>query len=146
MELPLNLPMKFKTFFLIIAAALWISFITWQQNFFTSLDVVAAFVIVTLATFVIPAVIVSRYNLRQLTGYTLLLVAGDIIVPPLTIGFDGVTKGSDVFLVQASSDVFVAHFWQSFGITGFPVFVLTYIVSFAILVLSARWLLEDKLL
>ncbi len=79
-------------------------------------------------------------------GLVLLFISLDVLIPPVSVGLNGNLLGSaenSPLLIMSSSDYVLGYMFTSWGITGFPVFLLTYIVSPLLLLIISAYLLKN---
>lgn len=112
-------------------------------NFISGLDVLMQFLLVGLPL----SFIVFYYFGKLQDGWMYMLslfltaLAWDLILPPYIIGLDGVFN-TQALLSGTATDTFIGTIWSGIGFTGFPLFVITYPVTFSILFFAATFLFK----
>lgn len=117
-------------------------------NSITQLSPIFQFLIFNIGIFVFLQIFLKSVALGQKVkfGYTLgmvlLFMAIDIIVPPFLVNFNG-TLNSGGTLFVSSSDYAVGLLAQSIGLSGFLVYIFTYIFSPLVLLIISSLLLKN---
>ena len=83
-----------------------------------------------------------KIPIKKSFGLLLLFIALDIMIPPLSVGFNG-TLATGPLLIGSASDYIAGLTLINLGMTGFPVYLVTYVVLPAILLLLSAILLKD---
>lgn len=84
----------------------------------------------------------TKINLKESIGILLLFMALDLMAPPLLVSTSGVII-SDVPLGGSSIDYIVGSSLNQFGITGFALYLMTYILAPFLMLLSSAILLKN---
>lgn len=107
------------------------------------------FLIATVPIYLFPSIVIGQFigkdGLKKTAGSFLLITAIDTIVPPYLIGLDGVF--ADAMLNQASVDVFFASILSGVGVSGFLLYLGTYVlVPVSLMVVSVLLLTDSQLI
>jgi len=134
--------------YVIIIAVFWSLIITTFSQEIASLTPFNQFMLITFVSYLLPSILLGTYlnesMLKKTIGSLLFLMAFDLIIPPLIVGLDGAVNTS-AFLSSGSIDAFVAGIWQSaVNAQGIILFLLTYPVTFIILITLSTYLLTER--
>lgn len=109
---------------------------------------IIAFLLFNVAVFVIlqivfkAVILSSSINFSEIVGMILIANGIDVLAPPYLVNTLGqITTNST--LANASSDFIIANLWQSVGVTGFYLYIATYVLSPVILFITAALLLKN---
>lgn len=114
------------------------------QSWFESLPFYAQFFIGAAPIYLLFSVVlggVKKWK-RIIAGF-ILFTMSDVIVFPFLVTLTQINTAG-IIGAQASSDVFLAMLLQSFGLTGFWLYIGTYVVLTTILVTIAVYLIPKK--
>ena len=137
--------LKSSIFAPIIFVTVMMLIIAYFGEFITKFDPYLQFLIIT-----VPLSIIVLYYFgknfdgwRVIAGLILINWAIDLVEPPYMVGLDGVLHSEPLF-AATSIDYLIGNTLSGFGISGFILFIFTYIVTFAALFLLANWLVKRK--
>jgi len=138
---------KYILFTLIFALALFVVIIPlWQKNGFSNVNPLIQFALFNLGTlFVLQVFFKSLSKESKNSGSigTLLLFMGlDILQPPYLIGTNG-QLFSGALLGMSSADYVAGYLWNLIGISGYYLYLVTYILTPLILFLIAGKLIKN---
>jgi hypothetical protein len=140
---------KFKLRTILIAAAvaiIWSIGITQYAPEIEKLNFAYQFALTTFIFYLIPSYLLGSLNnntIKRTTGFFAFIAATDLLIPALAVDFNGVINTSTL-LSGGAIDVFLANLYQIAGVTGFPLFVLVYPITFLALLVISALLLTDK--
>ncbi len=130
---------KYLTY-VIIVAVIWSVIITTFSQQLQALDVWIQFIAITLVEYALPSIVLSFYlnggeklDYRKMFGAFAFFMSFDLIFPPLLLDLGGVVHTEGIVFGRASIDAVIAGAWGSLGITGLPLFLLTYPITFLLL-------------
>jgi hypothetical protein len=111
-----------------------------QQDPFIQFLIFNVGVFVFLQIFLKAITLGSSVKFSTSLGILLLFLGLDLIIPPLMVSQSGeIFAGAT--LAASSSDFIVATMWQSFGLSGHIIYILTYMVTpFIFLFIAAKLL------
>lgn len=133
----------------VVFALVWFGFLLPQLIKFIEIQSpYFQFFVVNLGIFILLQIFLKSKSLGlkiELTGalgVICLFVALDIFMPPLMVGFDGALLNGPQ-LAASSSDYFFGYLAIQLGLTGFLIFLFTYVLIPTILLLIASKLLPN---
>lgn len=111
-------------------------------------DSFLAFLIFNVAVFILLQVVFkgivlsSSINFTEITGMILIANGIDALMPPYLVNTLGQVTSSAT-LSNASSDFIIANLWSGIGVSGFYLYLATYVLSPVILFILAGILLKN---
>ena len=85
-------------------------------------------------------------NPTKTVGIILFIISIDILLPPFLVGFDGNLPNGDVMLKASSSDYIIGYFAiNTLNLTGFTVFLFTYVLIPVSLLIISSYLVPNLL-
>lgn len=113
------------------------------KGWFTSQPYPVQFALGAVPIFALFSIIIGGIKKpKRIISSFILFCTADAICVPFLLNPDG-TFGT-AFLSEAASDVFLGKLLQGFGINGFLLYLMTYVVATTLLVSLAVFLIKDK--
>jgi len=104
------------------------------------------FMLVSAIAYTFPSLILGQSFLehakKKIFATWLFLMSCDLVFPPLVVNLDGST--TNILLGQASPDYFFSQIWSAIGLSGPVLFLVTYPVTFFILMMISIRLLSTR--
>lgn len=120
----------------IIIILLWLIFVSFLAVPFSALPFYVQFFAIAIFSYMLPSIIRGinhQEPLQKILADFFFILAADLVIPPLLVNLSGQINDT-VFLGGGVVDVFFSKIYQSFGIEGWFLFVLTYAVTFVMLI------------
>jgi len=114
----------------IATAPVWVNFIFFYFIIFGIIEIVL---------FIILPMKIASF--RFAAGGTLILMAIDLILPAYAVDMSGKILSSQATGYFGSIDYVLGTYWHSIGVSGVYLYLCVYVVSFAILLIAALFLL-----
>ena len=129
--------------FALITITLWTIAITTFAPTYTALPYSIQFILLATFSYLLPSLILgitSENTIKKTISNFLFITAVDLIVPPLLVNTNGDINNT-TYLGGGSIDIFLATTYQTtLHITGPLLFILTYPISFIILITISTYL------